>query len=88
MIIIGGSSHPILAQRVAGELGYDCIIANTKKFADQELKVQVNKNLYGEDVVILQSTTRPANDHLMELLLLADTAKRAGCNSITAVIPY
>ncbi|PPE03396.1 ribose-phosphate diphosphokinase [Holospora curviuscula] len=88
MIIIGGSSHPILAQQIAGKLGCDCIIANTKKFADQELKVQVNKDLYGEDVIILQSTTRPANDHLMELLLLADTAKRAGCNSITAVIPY
>ncbi len=88
MIIIGGSSHPILAQQIAGKLGCDCIIANTKKFADQELKIQVNKDLHSEDVVILQSTTRPVNDYLMELLLLADTAKRAGCNSITAVIPY
>ncbi|RZI47637.1 ribose-phosphate pyrophosphokinase [Rickettsiales endosymbiont of Peranema trichophorum] len=88
MIIIGGSSHPTFAQQIAGKLGYDCIIANTKKFADRELKVQVNKDLYGEDVIILQSTTKPANDHLMELLLLADTARRAGCNSITAVIPY
>ena len=88
MIVIGGSSHPILAKQVAGALGFNCIIANTKKFADQELKVQVNKDLYGQDVVILQSTTRPANDHLIELLLLADTAKRVGCNSITAVIPY
>lgn len=88
MIIIGGSSHPTLAQQIEGKLGCDGIIANTKKFADQELKVQINKDLYGEDVIILQSTTKPANDHLMELLLLADTAKRAGCNSITAVIPY
>ncbi|NQY44013.1 MAG: ribose-phosphate pyrophosphokinase [Legionellales bacterium] len=88
MIVIGGSSHPLLAKQVAGELGCDYIIANTKKFADQELKIQINKELYGNDVIILQSTTRPVNDRLMELLLLADTAKRAGCNSITAVIPY
>jgi ribose-phosphate pyrophosphokinase len=88
MIIIGGSSHSILAQQIAGKLGCDCIISNTKKFADQELKVQVNEDLHDEEVIIVQSTTRPANDNLMELLLLADTAKRAGCNSITALIPY
>ncbi|NDD99239.1 ribose-phosphate pyrophosphokinase [bacterium] len=88
MIVIGGNSLPTLAQQIAGKLGCECIVANTKKFADQELKVQVNKDLSGEDVIIVQSTKRPVNDHLMELLLLADTAKRAGCNSITAVIPY
>ncbi|PPE06961.1 ribose-phosphate diphosphokinase [Holospora curviuscula] len=88
MIVISGNSHPILAKQIAGKLRCDCIIANTKKFSDQELKIQINNNLYGDDVIILQSTTKPANDHLMELLLLADTAKRANCNSITAVIPY
>ena len=88
MIIIGGSSHLVLAKQVSDKLGCDYIIANTKKFADQELKVQIDKDLYAQNVIILQSTTRPANDHLMELLLLADTAKRAGCNGITAVIPY
>jgi ribose-phosphate pyrophosphokinase len=88
MIIIGGSSHPILAQQVAEMLGCDYIIANTRKFADQELKIQINMDLFQQNVVILQSTTRPANDHLMELLLLADTAKRSGCLSIRAVIPY
>ncbi len=88
MIIIGGSSHPGLTERVAERLGWELIKANTKKFADQELKVQIDKDLYEQDVVIVQSTSRPANDHLMELLLLADTAKRAGCRRITAVIPY
>lgn len=88
MIIIGGSSNPILAEGIADKLGCDCIISNTKKFADQELKVEIDWDLHCEDVIILQSTTRPVNDHLIELLLLADTAKRAGCNSITAVIPY
>lgn len=88
MIVIGGSSHTRLAAQVASKLGCDVVIADTKKFADQELKVQIDRDLYDLDVVILQSTTKPANDNLMELLLLADTAKRAGCNSITAVIPY
>jgi len=88
MIIIGGSSHPILAGQIADIMKCEYVLADTKKFADQELKIQVNKDLYGEDVIILQSTTRPANDNLMELLLLADTAKRASCNKITAVIPY
>jgi ribose-phosphate pyrophosphokinase len=88
MIIIGGSSNPNLAQQVANKLGYDFIIAETRKFADQELKVQISRDLYKQDVIILQSTTRPANDHLMELLLLADTAKRSGCRSIAAVMPY
>jgi ribose-phosphate pyrophosphokinase len=88
MIIIGGSSHQFLAHQVSDILGYDYIVAKTKKFADQELKVQINRDLHRKDIIILQSTTRPANDHVMELLFLADTAKRSGCNNITAVIPY
>src|SRR4051812_40072697 len=88
MIVIGGSSHPILASQVASDLGCEFVSADSKKFPDQELKVQINKDVYGLEVIILQSTTRPANDHLMELLLLADTAKRAGCSSIIAIIPY
>ena len=88
MIIIGGNSHPALARQVANQLGCECIIAHTNRFADQELNIQLYKDLCDEDVIILQSTTNPANEYLMELFLLADTAKRSGCNSITAVIPY
>ncbi len=88
MIIIAGSSYVDLAQRVALELGASLIVADTQRFEDQELRIQISADLRGHDVVILQSTSKPANDHLMELLLLADTAKRAGCESITAIIPY
>jgi ribose-phosphate pyrophosphokinase len=88
MIIIAGNSHVKLAQAVAEKLSAELIIANTKKFEDQELKVQIDKDLHERDVVILQSTSKPANDHLMELLLLADTAKRAGSRRIIAVMPY
>jgi ribose-phosphate pyrophosphokinase len=88
MIIIAGKSHQELAKTIATKLSAPLIIANTKKFEDQELRIQVDGNLYEQDVVIVQSTSKPANDHLMELLLLADTAKRAGARQITALIPY
>ena len=88
MIIIGGSSHPKLTRYLAEKISCPWLIADTKRFTDQELKVCINQDVYEQDVVIVQSTTRPANDHLMELLLLADTTKRAGCNRITAVVPY
>jgi len=88
MIVIGGSSHPTLSERVATTLGCEFIRSNTGQFADRELKVWIDKDLYEQEVIIMQSTSRPANDHLMELLLLVDTAKRAGCRKITAVMPY
>lgn len=88
MLIIAGISHPSLAQKVATHLGTEIILANSQKFNDQEFKVQIQKNLYQEDVVIFQSTSNPANDHLMELLLISDAAKRAGAKKIIAVMPY
>jgi ribose-phosphate pyrophosphokinase len=88
MIIIGGSSNPTLAQQIASKIGCGYIMANTKKFADQELKVKINKALYAQEIVIVQSTAQPVNDNLMELLLIADAAKKAGCISVTAIIPY
>lgn len=88
MILVGGSSHVRLARSVAKYLGCECVIAHTQKFADQELNVHVDYDFYGKEVLILQSTCTPANDYLVELLLLADIAKRMGSQSITAVIPY
>jgi ribose-phosphate pyrophosphokinase len=88
MIIIAGSSHPELAKIIADKLDISLIMAQTKKFEDQELRIQLDGQLYERDVVIVQSTSKPANDHLMELLLLADTAKHAGARRIIAVIPY
>ena len=88
MIVIAGKSHPELAVSIASALNVSLIMANTKKFEDQELRIQIDGQLYDQDVVIVQSTSNPANDHLIELLLLADTAKRAGAQRIIAVIPY
>lgn len=88
MMIISGSSNVKLAKQISKNLKCELIIANTKRFPDQELRVQVNRDLYKQDIIILQSTTRPANDNLMELLLLADIAKRSGSERITAIIPY
>ena len=86
--IIAGNSCKILAQRLSHTLGFECLDANIQRFADQELRIQLDAHLYQTDVIIVQSTCQPANDHLMALLLLVDAAKRAGAQRIIAVIPY
>jgi ribose-phosphate pyrophosphokinase len=88
MIVIAGSSSVALAGKVAARLGIPVTAANTGRFRDRELRVQIEENLKGQHVVIVQSTSRPANDNLMELLLIADTAKCAGASNSTAIIPY
>lgn len=88
MIIISGSSNPQLAENIALSLGQTCIKAMINRFEDQELRIQIDGQLYEQDIVIIGSTSNPANDHLMELLLLVDTVRRAGAKRITAVIPY
>lgn len=87
MKIISGSSNNSLSQRVAKNLGLKLLDTTISRFSDGELKVQVNDNI-GDEVAIIQSTSSPVNDHLMELLLLADTAKRAGSKRIVAIVPY
>ena len=88
VIIIAGNSHPVLAGAIARKLSLSLSVANTKKFEDQELRIQIEGDFNGQDVVIVQSTSKPANDHFMELLLLADTVKRAGASRIIAIVPY
>ncbi|WP_341764105.1 ribose-phosphate diphosphokinase [Candidatus Tisiphia endosymbiont of Beris chalybata] len=88
MKILAGLSHKNLAQSLAKELNCQYIEAYTTTFDDSELRVQILEDINGCEVVIVQSTCRPVNNHLMELLLLVDTVKRAGAKSITAVIPY
>ncbi len=87
MKIISGLSNPDLAARIANELSIELLSTKIDNFHDGELRVQVDGQI-GKDIIIVQSTNTPVNDHLMELLLLADTAKRAGAQNITAVIPY
>lgn len=88
MIIIAGSSNLLVAKEIAEGLSIPLIKADIKKFEDQELRVQIEGKLYEQEVIIVQSTSKPANDNLLELLLIADTAKRAGARRIIAVIPY
>ena len=86
--IISGSSQKRLSEELANILQLKLIKADIKKFADEELYIKLNDSLYREDVIIVQSISKPANDHLMELLLLTDAAKRAGANKIIALVPY
>lgn len=87
MKLISGQSNPLLAKRIANEINAEIIPTKIENFNDGELRVQVMEPM-GDDIIIVQSTCPPVNDHLMELLLLADTAKRAGARNIIALVPY
>ena len=86
-IIAGNSSHP-LAEAIAGYLELPLAKCMVRRFADMEIFVELQENVRGEDVFIVQSTSFPANDHLMELLIMIDAARRSSARRITAVIPY
>lgn len=86
--IFCGNSNPMLAQRVCSLLNVPLGQANIRYFNDGEIQVEVLDNVRGRDVYILQSTCRPVNRHLMELLIMADALKRASAYRINAVIPY
>jgi ribose-phosphate pyrophosphokinase len=88
MKIIAGNSNRTLAQAIAGYLGIELAQCAVRRFADQEIFVEIQENVRGEDVFIVQSTSFPANDNLMELLIIIDAARRASARRITAVIPY
>lgn len=86
--VFSGRSNPHLAANVAKALGLPLGESATKSFSDGESSVRINENVRGADVYVVQSTCSPANDHLMELLLMADALRRASAKRITAVIPY
>mgnify|MGYP006100735743 FL=1 len=88
MHIISGNSNPILAKEISSELNEKIIDVTVTKFADQEVFVEINENIRGKNIFIIQSTSMPANDHLMELLITIDALKRASAQTVTAVIPY
>jgi ribose-phosphate pyrophosphokinase len=88
MKIISGSSNLQMAQEIADKCFVALVSADIKTFADGESSVQFNENIRGEDVFIVQSTSTPVNDNLMELLIMIDAAKRSSAERITAVIPY
>jgi len=85
---VAGNSNRPLAGSIAGALKLNLTKSVVKRFADMEVFVEVQENVRGEDVYVLQSTSFPANDNLMELLILVDALKRASAKRITAVMPY
>lgn len=88
MKIIAGNSNKPLAEAIAAHCFTDLVPANVHTFADGECSVEFLENIRGEDVFIIQSTSTPVNDNLMELLVMIDAAKRSSAKRITAVIPY
>lgn len=88
MKIIAGNSNIDLAQKIAEHCFATLVPADIKSFADGECSVEFMENIRGEDVFIVQSTSTPVNDNLMELMIMIDAAKRSSAKRITAVIPY
>ena len=88
MTLFNGNATPELAKKIATHLKHPLGKATVKKFSDGEIMVEILENVRGRDVFIIQSTSMPTNDHLMELLIMADALRRASATRITAVIPY
>ncbi len=88
MKLVAGNSNRPLAEAIAQHLKLPLTKCQVKRFADMEIFVEIQENVRGEDVFIIQSTSFPANDNLMELLILTDALKRSSARRITAVIPY
>ncbi len=88
MKLIAGNSNAPLAQSMADYLNVKLTEATIRRFSDQEIFVEVQENVRGEDVFLIQSTSAPANDHIMELLITLDALKRASARRVTVVIPY
>ena len=88
MKILSCNSNLPLADSISKELNLKLVNAEVKRFSDMEVFVEVKENVRGEDMFVIQSTSYPANDNLMELLIIIDTLKRASAKRITAVIPY
>jgi ribose-phosphate pyrophosphokinase len=88
MKILAGNGNPDLAQAIADYLEIPLTHASVRRFADEEIFVEIHENVRGEDVFVVQPTAAPANDNLMELLICIDALRRASARRITAVVPY
>ena len=86
--LVAGNSNPELAEAIAAYLKIPLAKAIVRRFADMEIFVEIQENVRGSDVFVLQSTSFPANDHLMELLIIIDALRRSSARRITAVVPY
>jgi ribose-phosphate pyrophosphokinase len=88
MRLIAGNSNRNLVEAISTYLGLTPVKADVRRFSDDEIFVEVQENVRGEDMFVMQSTSAPANDNLMELLIMIDALRRASARRITAVIPY
>ena len=88
MKLLAGNSNAPLAQAIADYLQLPLTAASVRRFADEEVFVEINENVRGEDMFVIQSTSFPTNDNLMELLICIDALRRASAKRITAVLPY
>ena len=88
MKLVTGNSNLKLADGISKYVGLELSNCDVKRFADNEIFVEMKENVRGEDVFVIQSTSYPANDNLMELLIIIDTLRRASAKRITAVVPY
>tara|TARA_B100001059_G_C17811449_1_gene572533 strand:+ start:1406 stop:2338 length:933 start_codon:yes stop_codon:yes gene_type:complete len=88
MKILSGTSNLKLSKDISKQLKLKLVNTNIKRFSDGEIYIEINENIRGNSVFVIQSTSNPANDNLMELLLVIDALKRSSAKNITAVIPY
>src|SRR4028118_39903 len=88
MKLLSGNSNLPLVQAISSYLEIPITRASVRRFADEEIFVEILENVRGEDVFVVQSTSYPANDNLMELLICCDALRRASAKRITAVLPY
>jgi ribose-phosphate pyrophosphokinase len=88
MKILAGNSNRPLTEAIAAYLGLPLTKCQVRRFADMEIFVEIQENVRGQDTFIVQSTSYPTNDHLMEMLIMTDALRRASARRITAVIPY
>jgi len=86
--LVAGNSNRALAEAIGAYLSLPLAKAQVRRFADMEIFVEIQENVRGQDVFIIQSTSFPTNDHLMELLIISDALRRASAKRVTAVIPY
>ena len=88
MKILSGTSNLKLSKDISKKLKLKLVNTNIRRFADGEIYIEINENIRGNSVFVIQSTSNPANDNLMELLLVVDALKRSSAKNVTAVIPY
>ena len=88
MKLLTGNSNKVLSKNIAKYLKTKLVNSSIRKFSDGEISVEITENVRGKDVFLLQSTSAPTNDSVMELLIMADALHRASAQRVTAVIPY